>query len=176
MRAEGVVCVAVVELGRSDRPLRFRDPGAESGLELAASGKHRRTGGRRSPGAARAIGRGKIRVAEANRDAIDRHVHRLGGDLGEDRIGAGADVGHGQLDGQPAIALQARACARVLQEVAADCRGDAHPDEPAPVANARGLGDASLPTEAGGAFAQAFGEMARGKRLVQFRLDLRIIA
>src|SRR5262249_59923530 len=134
--------------------------------------KHCRTGGRRAPGTARAIGWGKIRVAEANGDAVDGQLHRLCGDLREDGVAAGPDVGHGQFDDQPAIALQARARARVLQEVAADCRSDADAYEPPPVANARRLRDASLPAETRGAFAQAFGEMARGKRLVQLRLHL----
>src|SRR5206468_5715072 len=74
------------------------------------------------------------------------------------------------------IALQARPCARMLEEITANCGGDAEPDEPAPVADARRLGDALLPAEAGGAFAQSFGEMARGERLLQFRLDLRVVA
>src|SRR5262249_59329534 len=75
-----------------------------------------------------------------------------------------------------APALQGRARARVLQEVAADCRSDAHAYEPPPVANARRLRDACLPAEARGAFAQAFGEMARGKRNLLLGLDLRVVA
>src|SRR5262249_60338667 len=43
MRAEGVMGVAVVEIGRGDRSLRFPDPRAESALELAARPKHPRT-------------------------------------------------------------------------------------------------------------------------------------
>src|SRR5260221_1899444 len=38
MCAEGVVGVAVIELRRRDRSLRFRDPGGEAGFELAACG------------------------------------------------------------------------------------------------------------------------------------------
>src|SRR5262249_59844290 len=91
-------------------------------------------------------------------------------------VDAGDDGGHGQFAEQPATALQARARARVLQEVAADCRSDADAYEPPPVANARRLRDASLPAETRGAFAQAFGEMARGKRLVQLGIALRVVA
>src|SRR5262249_18775161 len=72
--------------------------------------------------------------------------------------------------------LSRRARARGLQEVAAACRSDAHAYEPPPVANARRLRDACLPAEARGAFAQAFGEMARGKRNLLLGLDLRVVA
>ena len=87
-------------------------------------------------------------------------LHCLGGDLGEDRVGAGADVGHRQFDDEPIIGLQARTRGGIAQQVTADRRCHAEPDEPATVGHARGLGDASVPAEAGGAFAQAFGEMA----------------
>jgi hypothetical protein len=72
--------------------------------------------------------------------------------------------------------LQARTCARILQDVAADGRRNAEADEPPPVTDARWLGDASIPAEAGGAFAQAFGEMARGKRQLALGLDLSVVA
>ena len=44
MGAKGVMGVAVVELGRGNRSLRFPDSGAESCLELAAGRKHCRPG------------------------------------------------------------------------------------------------------------------------------------
>ena len=50
-----------------------------------------------------ARGNWKRRVAKANCHPIERHTHHFGGGLRDDGIGAGADIGHVDLDGYPAV-------------------------------------------------------------------------
>ena len=71
-------------------------------------------------------------VAETNGDTADRQLHRLGSDLTQDRVGAGPDVGHRQLDHQPAIVFQPGKRRRALQHVAADRGSDPETNKPSP--------------------------------------------
>ena len=45
-------------------------------------------------------------VTEGDLDLVQRHAHGLGCRLRDDRVGAGADVGHVGLDNHPALAVK----------------------------------------------------------------------
>ena len=81
------------------------------------------------------------RVAEAHRHLVERHAHRLGGGLRDDRVRAGADVGHVGLDSDRAAVVEPHARARLRHDVVAERRRDAHADQPAAVAHLCGLRD-----------------------------------
>ncbi len=61
-------------------------------------------------------------VAQLHLDVLDRQVEHLGRDLGEHRVGAGADVGHVHLDHGVALAFHRHLGLGLAQEVAADRR------------------------------------------------------
>ena len=159
-----------------NRSLGFRDPERKAGFKFLAGGKNRGAGRRRSKGAAGAGGRWIACIAKTNCNAVDWQLHRLGGNLGKDRVGAGADIGHRQLHGQPAVSFEAGARGRTPQNVTADRGSDAETDEPATVADAGRLCNAFVPSEAGGTLAQRFSEMARGERNVPLGIAIRVVS
>jgi hypothetical protein len=46
---------------------------------------------------------GEVGIAQPNDDLVERHAHHLGRGLRDDRVAAGADVGHVGLDGDDAL-------------------------------------------------------------------------
>ena len=97
----------------------------------------------RPGGAELAAGAGRRReagVADLDHHLLQRHAHGLGGDLGHDGVGAGADVGHAlRAAATVPSALDPHGGLGRQQEVAADGRGHAHADQPAAVAHLAGL-------------------------------------
>ncbi len=136
------------------------------------------TGGRtvRTPLAARARRDWKGRIAEANLDTVERDTDHLGGGLRDDRVAAGSDVGHVGFDSYRPIAVEADACRGFFVEIVAERRGDAHADEPAPVARRAGFRLAAVPAEFLGAEFEALVEAALRKApLGFFGIDLRVV-
>ena len=129
-----------------------------------------------APLAARS-GRGrKVAVAKDDAHLRQRHAHHFRRGLGEDGIGAGADVGHVSFDGQMAVALQPDARGRLGQLVVAEARRHTHADQPFAVARLARLGVAARPAEFLCSGAQAFDQMTLRKGPVWLgRIDLRIV-
>ena len=83
--------------------------------------------------APRAAGAGRfriIRTRELNKDALDRDLQRVGGDLRRNGIGPGADVGHVAADDDAPVGLQTYARSRRALKMHADRRSHAVADEP----------------------------------------------
>ena len=100
------------------------------------------------------------RIAQAHGDPVERHAHHLGRGLGDDRVGAGADVGHVGLDRDEAAGIEPDPRRRFHDQIVAERGGDAHADQPAPVARPARLRAALAPAEALRADAQALDEAA----------------
>ena len=125
----------------------------ELGPKRHAAGQ-RAGAGRGGAELAAGAGRGrKTRVADLDDHLLQRHAHGLGGDLGEDGVAAGADVGHALLQADRAVGLGAHGGLGGQQEVAADGGRHAHADQPAAVAHLAGLRIALAPAERLGAVA-----------------------
>jgi hypothetical protein len=77
----------------------------------------------------------KGRVAQPHHHLVERHAHHLGRGLGDDRVAAGADVGHVGFDRHDAAAVEPDPRRRLHDLVAAEGRGHAHADQPAAVAH-----------------------------------------
>jgi hypothetical protein len=69
----------------------------------------------------------------------------------DDRVAAGADVGHVGLDGHRAAAIDAHARRRLRDMVVAERRGDPHADHQRPSRTLRGRASRTAPAEALGA-------------------------
>ena len=107
---------------------------------------------------------------------LKRHAHHFSRGLGDDRVAAGADVSHVDLDRHDAAVIEADARARFGEEIIAERGGYSHADQPLPVADRAGLGAALVPTEAIGADAQTFDKLALRKRPRGiFGINLRIV-
>ncbi len=106
---------------------------------------------------------GRLESPRRTEDLVERHSHHLGGGLGDDRVAAGADVGHVGLDRHPALAVEPDAGGRLRHLIVAERGGDAHADQPAPVADLAGLGRTLVPAEAPGADAKALDQLALGE-------------
>ena len=78
---------------------------------------------------------GKLESPSRTDDLVERHAHHLGRGLRDDRVAAGADVGHVGLDRDDAAAVEPHARRRLRDQVVAEGGGDAHADQPAPVAH-----------------------------------------
>src|SRR5204862_3587604 len=112
-----------------------------------------------------------LAVADQDAYALERHLERIRGDLGEDGAGAGADVGGGDADGERAVVLGRPVGGRTDSAGGIRGRRDPHADEPAAVAAAARLAPA-LPAEAHRALAQALDQVARRERVAGLLVDL----
>ena len=74
-------------------------------------------------------------------DLLERHAHHLGRGLRDDRVAAGADVGHVGLDRDDAVAVEPDARARFHQQIVAERRRHADADQPVAVAHLARLRD-----------------------------------
>lgn len=104
-------------------------------------------------------------VAEGYLDPLQRHAHGLGCRLRDDRVGAGANVGHVGLHNHPALAVKPDPRRRLHCRCAAIARRHAHADQPVPFPDLRRPGVALVPVEALRAFAQAAHQVAVGELL-----------
>ena len=164
---------AVGELGRSGIQAQLRGYGF---AQLHAGGVD--PGGRAvgAPLAARAGRDREGRVAQLHRHLVQRDAHHLGGGLGDDRVAAGADVGHVGLDHDLAGLLQPHAGAGLHDEVVAEGRRHAHADQPAAVADLAGASATPGPAEPVGAGAQALVQTALRERPAGLlRIDLGVV-
>ncbi len=138
--------------------------------QVLAGDIDRGAGTGRAKGAAGA-GPGRIvAVAQQHLDPLHRQAERLAGDLPQDGVGPGADIGHRGLHCGRAIGLQADPGLGRPEHVGATGRGHAHADQPVAVAHLTGLGIAFGPAEAAGAVLHAFHQLAGGEGDVLFRV------
>ena len=104
-------------------------------------------------------------VTEGDLDLVQRHAHGLGCRLRDDRVGAGADVGHVGLDNHAALAVKPDPRRRLHRRCAAIARGHAHADQPVSFPDLRRPGVALVPVEALRTFAEAAHQVAVGELL-----------
>src|SRR4029077_2557820 len=125
--------------------------GGEAAFELLARKQDGRARGCRTERAARAVGRRVICITYPDGDTLDRYLHCLGGDLGEDRVSTSTYVSHRQFDDELVIWRQPRPRSRTAQFVTAYRWCHPEPYQPAAIADARRLGYALVPAKAYGA-------------------------
>jgi hypothetical protein len=119
---------------------------------------------------------GKIAVSQPDGHRFERHAHHLGGGLGQNGVGAGADIGHVGFHRQPSIALQPDARRRFRQQIVAEPHRNTHAVQPAPFALLPRFGIALRPAEFFRAGAQAFHQMALGEPALRLGgIDLRVV-
>ena len=143
--------------------------------DLLAGKIHRISAGRRAKGSARPRGRREIRIAQPDLDPVGGQAQHLGGKLAQDRIGAGADIGHVGFDNGMAVLDQGHARARFHQHVHPHRRSHAHADAPFafhPLPH----GLAGGPAEPLGTVAQSFGKLVAGKGAIRGGFDIGDVA
>ncbi len=119
----------------------------------------------------------EVRIAQTHHYIIETNAHHLGGGLRDDRVAAGADIGHVRFNNDLAITLQAHAGAGLDQQVVAKRRRHAHADQPAAFTTGARLRLALIPAEFLRADLQAFDQLALGERPLGFhRVDLSVVS
>ena len=130
----------------------------------------------RAPAAARTGPSGVARVAQVDQHLAGIEAEHFPGDLRQDRVGTGADIGHVGFDQRRAIRFErdARPC---FADVVHPCRaGHAGADPPFALARVARFARAVVPSESLGALAQALGELVGGEGQAFFGIVFRDIA
>ena len=115
-------------------------------------------------------------VAKQHDDLVERDAEHFGGGLRDDRVAAGADVGHVGGDRHHALAVDPDARARLHVHVVAERRRHAKADQPVAVADLRRLRVAPVPAELRRAFLETADEVAVGELSLRLLgVDQRIV-